>query len=72
MDPAEAADWAFYSGRWYLSDAANHYVTKAEFAAVQTLARTFLQQLGAAQLVSNSSSAPAMPFALAVDCKKLM
>ena len=72
VDPAESADWAFYSGRWYLSDASDHCVTKAEFAAVQTLARTFMQQLGAAQSVSNSSPAPAMPFALAVDGKKLM
>ena len=72
VDPAEAADWAFYSGRWYLSDAADYCVMKADFAAVQTSARTFLQQLDAAQLVSNSSSAPAMPFALAVDGKKLM
>ena len=73
VDPAEAADWVFYSGRWYLTDASDHCVTKAEFTAVQTSARTFLQQLDAAQSVSNSSPAPAaMPFALAVDCKKLM
>ena len=49
VDPAEAADWAYYSGRWYLSDASDHCVTKAEFAAVQTSARTFMQQLDAAQ-----------------------
>ena len=72
VDPAEAADWAFYSGRWYLTDASDHCVTKAEFTAVQTSARTFLHQLDAAQLVSNGSPAPAMPFALAVDGKKLM
>ena len=24
MDPAEAADWAFYSGRWYQTDAYDH------------------------------------------------
>ena len=60
--------------RWYLSDATDHCVTMAarEFTAVQTSARTFIQQLDAAQLVSNSSSAPAMLFALAVDGKKLM
>ena len=39
---------------------------------MQTLARTFMQQLDAAQSVSNSSPAPAMPFALAVDRRKLM
>ena len=72
LDPAEAADWAYYSGRWYLSDASDHCVTKAEFVAVQASARTLLQQLEAAQSISNSSPAPAMPFGLAVDGKKLM
>ena len=72
VDPAEAADWAYHSGRWYLSDASDHCVTKAEFTAVQTSARTLMQQLDAAQSVSNSSPAPSMPFALAVDGKKLM
>ena len=72
LDPAEAADWAFYSGRWYLSDASDHCVTKAEFVAVQASARTLLQQLDAAQSISSSSPAPAMPFSLAVDGKKLM
>ena len=43
VDPAEAADWAFYSGRWYLTHVSDHCVTKAEFTAVQTSARTFLQ-----------------------------
>ena len=72
VDPAEAADWAYYSGRWYLSDASDHCVTKAEFVAVQASARTLVQQLDAAQAISNSSPAPAMPFGLAVDGKKLM
>ena len=44
VDPAEAADWAYHSGRWYLSDASDHCVTKAEFTAVQTSARTLMQQ----------------------------
>ena len=39
---------------------------------MQTSARTFMQQSDAAQSVSNSSPAPGMPFALAVDGKKLM
>ena len=72
VDPAEAADWAYYSGRWYLSDASDHCVTKAEFVAVQASARTFMHQLEAAQSISTSSPAPAMPFGLAVDGKKLM
>ena len=72
LDPAEAADWAYYSGRWYLADASDHCVTKAEFVAVQASARTLLQQLDAAQAISNSSPAPAMPFGLAVDGRKLM
>ena len=71
-DPAEAADWSYYSCRWYLSDAKDHCVTKAEFVAVQTSVRAFMQQLDAAQSISNSSPAPAMPFALAVDGKKLI
>ena len=72
VDPAEAAEWAYYSGRWYLSDASDHCVTKAEFVAVQVSARTLVQKLDAAQSISNSSPAPAMPFGLAVDGKKLM
>ena len=64
MDPAEAADWAYYRGRWYLSDASDHCVTKAEFVAVQASARTLVQQLDAPQSISNSSPAAAMPFAL--------
>ena len=51
VDPAEAADWAYYSGRWYLSDASDHCVTKAEFVAVQASARTLVQQLDAAQAI---------------------
>ena len=39
---------------------------------MQKLVLTFMQQLDAAQLVSNRSQALAMPFALAVDGKKLM
>ena len=72
LDAAEAADWAYHSGRWYLSDASDHCVTKAEFVAVQASARSLLHQLDAAQSISNSSPAPAMPFGLAVDGKKLM
>ena len=39
---------------------------------MQASARTLVQQLDAAQSISNRSSAPAMPFGLAVDGKKLM
>ena len=70
--PRRSGGLGNYSGRWYLSDASDHCVTKAEFTAVQTSARTFMQQSDAAQSVSNSSPAPSMPFALAVDGKKLM
>ena len=72
VDPAEAADWAYYSGRWYLSDSSDHCVTKAEFVAVQASARKLMHQLEAAQSISTSSPAPAMPYSLAVDGKKLM
>ena len=64
VDPTKTADWAYYSCRWYsdLSDASDHCVTKEEFTTVQTSARTLMQQLDAAQSVSNSSPAPSMPF----------